>query len=71
MGNEKSGKANARGVLLSLSVERPAGGSWGSSVDRARLPEAREYDDGAEDEDGRAGNTNGGFGSGTVDGGES
>jgi len=42
MGKEKSGKANARGVLLSLSIERRLGFSWGSSVDRARLPEARE-----------------------------
>lgn len=42
MGNEKSGKANGRGALLSCSVERRAGVSWGSNVDRDRLPEARE-----------------------------
>lgn len=43
MGKEKSGKANGRGgALLSFSMERRAGVSWGSNVDRDRLPEARE-----------------------------
>jgi len=36
-------------------------------ADRGRLPVARETEDGAEAEDGRAGNTNGGFGGGTLD----
>lgn len=70
MGKEKSGRANARDAWPSLSVERRAGASCGSRVDRDRPPEFREYEAGFEDEGGFAGNTNGGFGSGAVEGGE-
>ena len=69
--NEKAGSAGDFNLGFSLSVvEITKAGSCDSIADRGRLPVARENDEGAEEEDGLAGNTKGGFGGGRVDRGD-
>lgn len=65
--NEKAGSVGDLSLEVSLSVVITSPGSWVSTADRGRRPVARERDDGAEDDDGRAGKTKGGFGGGGFD----
>jgi hypothetical protein len=67
---EKAGSAGDRAA--GLSSPRLAGGAElrGSIADWGRLPVALEKEDGAEEDDGRAGKTNGGFGGGGFDRGD-
>lgn len=67
---EKAGSTGDLCFDFSPSVVMTSPGSRESTADRGRRPVARENDDGAEDEEGRAGNTNGGFGGGTADRGD-
>lgn len=62
--NEKAGSAGDRAAGRSSS--RFTGGAElrGSIADRGRLPVALDREDGAEEDDGRTGKTNGGFGGG-------
>ena len=62
--NEKAGKAGDRGTDFSSSTLAFAATLRGSIADRGRLPAARGIEVGPEEEDGRAGKTNGGFGGG-------
>lgn len=63
--NEKDGRAGDLGLLASPSVvEIIKAGSCTSIADLGRRPVAREKDEGAEEEDGLAGNTKCGFGGG-------
>lgn len=64
---EKAGSAGDRDFLSPPSVAMTSAGSLDSIADRGRLPVAREKEEGAEYEDGRAGKTKGGFGGGKVD----
>lgn len=64
---ENDGRAGDLGFPFSLSIAIDSPESFGSMADRGRLPVARENDDGAEYDDGRAGKTNGGFGRGSAD----
>jgi len=59
--NEKDGRA---GDLSPSVVEIIKAGSCASIADRGRLPVAREKEEGAEEDDGLAGNTKCGFGGG-------
>lgn len=62
---ENEGRAGDLELLPSPSVvEIINAGSWASIADRGRLPVALEKDEGADEEDGLAGNTKGGFGRG-------
>jgi hypothetical protein len=63
---ENAGRAGDLGFGPSFSVEIAKGGSWVSMADRGLRPVAREKDEGAEEDDGRAGKTKGGFGGGSV-----
>lgn len=65
--NEKAGKAGDRGTDFSSSTLAFATALRGSIADRGRLPAARGTGVGPEEEDGRAGKTNGGFGGGGFD----
>jgi len=65
----KAGRAGDRGLGLSVSTSSPRPDICGSIAERGRLPEARVPE--AEEDEGRAGNTNGGLGGGTFDLGES
>ena len=65
--NENAGRAGDLGFTESFLVATIKDGSMMSMADRGRLPAALDRDDGAEDDDGRAGNTKGGFGGGSVD----
>jgi hypothetical protein len=62
--NEKAGRAGDRGASFSSSVPAFAAAARGSMADRGRRPVALENEDRAEEDDGRAGKTNGGFGGG-------
>jgi len=63
--NENEGRAGDLELLPSPSVvEIINADSCASIADRGRLPVALEKDEGADEEDGLAGNTNGGFGGG-------
>jgi len=68
--NEKEGNAGDRGFGFSISVFESSTAIRGSIADRGRLPMAQGEEDGAEEEDGRAGNTKGGFGGGWFDRGD-
>lgn len=68
--NEKAGRAGDLGLYLSLSTVASKDGLCVSIADRGLLPVARENEEGADEEDGRAGKTNGGFGGGAVPFGE-
>lgn len=63
---EKAGNAGDLELGFAASVAMTRTGSWESTADLGRRPVARENDEGAEYDDGRAGKTNGGFGSGSV-----
>jgi hypothetical protein len=60
----KEGSGGTGGIPPLFSTPSPKPCSCASTVDRERLPVAREKDEGAEAEVGRAGNTKGGFGGG-------
>jgi hypothetical protein len=68
--NEKAGSAGDRETKISSSVSALGAVLRGSIADRGRLPVALETEDGAEEDDGRAGKTNGGFGGGGYDRGD-
>lgn len=68
--NEKVGNAGDRGFDFSISALESSTLIRGSIADRGRLPVALESEDGAEDEEGRAGKTKGGFGGGGITRGE-
>jgi hypothetical protein len=64
--NEKAGRAGDReGPFPSSAPDCET-----SMADRGRLPVAREKEEGAEEDEGRAGKTNGGFGGGGFDRGD-
>lgn len=67
---EKAGSAGDRTAGLSSPTIAGAAELRGSIADRGRLPVALESEDGAEEDDGRAGKTNGGFGGGGFDRGD-
>lgn len=62
--NEKAGNAGDLALGFAASVVITRAGSCESTADLGLRPVALENDEGAEYEDGRAGKTNGGFGSG-------
>jgi hypothetical protein len=68
--NEKAGRAGDReaGLLPSTLAVGPE--FRGSIAECGRLPVALEKEDGAEEDDGRGGKTNGGFGGGGCDRGD-
>ena len=68
--NEKAGRAGDRGTGLSSSALAFAAALRGSMAERGRLPVALENEEGAEEDEGRAGKTNGGFGGGGCDRGD-
>lgn len=68
--NEKAGRAGDRGRGFSSPRITLDAALFGSIADRGLLPVARESEEGAEEDDGRAGNTNGGFGGGGFDRGD-
>ena len=61
---ENAGRAGDLRLGFSPSVEITKPGSCESIADRGRRPVAREKDEGADEDDGRAGKTKGGFGGG-------
>jgi hypothetical protein len=61
---ENAGRAGDLSFGFSPSVEIIKPESCESTADRGRRPVAREKDEGADEEDGRAGKTKGGFGGG-------
>ena len=62
--NEKAGSAGDLETSLLSSALEYAVAFRGSIAERGLLPVVLENEDGAEEDDGRAGNTNGGFGGG-------
>lgn len=67
---EKAGRAGDREAGLLPSPFTAGAEVRGSIAECGRLPVALEKEDGAEEEDGRAGKTNGGFGGGGCDRGD-
>lgn len=62
---EKAGRAGERDAGFPSSASRLSTATMrGSIADRGRLPLVRGIDDGPEEDDGRAGKTNGGLGGG-------
>lgn len=68
--NENAGRAGDRGTCFWSSAAVFAAEFRGSIADCGLLPVALEKEDGAEEDDGRAGKTNGGFGGGGFDRGD-
>jgi len=62
--NEKDGRAGDRKAGFSSPIFIIEAALKGSIADRGRRPVAREKEEGAEEDDGRTGKTNGGFGGG-------
>ena len=65
--NEKAGRFGDGETCFSSSPLMLSAELRGSIADRGLLPVALENDEGAEEDDGRAGKTNGGFGGGRGD----